>query len=142
VDENAFDALVARLAAARSRREALTRIVGGALASISITAVGDAKRRKRRDAAAKKKKKQRGGDGGADGGDRDGRHGARARRHRRERHRARSRHDAQADKKKKKRKKRDRDRCKKNGTPCAKDSKCCSKHCSPVTGTCARRPDS
>ena len=141
MDDEQFDALVARLVSAQSRRTAITSIVGGALASISVTTVGEAKRNKRRSAAARKKKKQRGDDDrrSGEGGDRDGNH--RARRHRRQRrHKRRARHRDHGDKKKKNRRK--KDRCKKNGAPCGKDNTCCSKHCSPVTGTCTRRPDS
>jgi hypothetical protein len=143
MDPDQFDALVQRLVAAQSRREALTGAVGGALASIGITSIADARRKRpqgKSESPGKRKKKHR-QNNRSDHDDERHNDDSAERLGRRNRKRKRDKDNRHGDKKNKK-KRRDNNRCKKNGQPCVRDGKCCSKHCDPNSGTCTRRPGS
>lgn len=119
MDDNQFDRLVQRLTSAPSRREAVAGLVAGALTSVGLTTVAEAKRRN--------KKNRRDRNGGKGGKNRRG-----------PGNRDRGRADVEDEKKKKNKRK----RCRKVGRNCNKSKKCCSKFCDSNTGLCARKPDS
>lgn len=143
MDPDQFLALVQRLIAGQNRREAVAGAIGGALASIGITTVAESRRKRSQDSAdppGKREKKHRQRKHRGHDKDRHGDESAeRLGRHNRKRKRHKDNHKVE---KKKKKKHQRKDRCKKNGQPCVRDSKCCSKHCAPNTGTCIRKPAS
>jgi hypothetical protein len=56
MDSKQFDELVAKLASAATRREAVKGVLGGTLASVGVTSVASAKKGKGRKATAEKHK--------------------------------------------------------------------------------------
>jgi hypothetical protein len=145
MDPDKFDALVKRLIAAQNRRQAVAGAVGGALASLGVTAVTESRRKRGKGGNADRgKSKQRHRRNEKDGRRDDesvARLGRRHRKRKREQHKDERHKEKKKKKKEKKEQKRD-DRCQKNGRPCLRDSKCCSNHCDSTTGTCTRQPAS
>ena len=126
MDDNQFDQLVQRLTVAPSRREAVAGLVAGALTSVGLTSVADAKGDKNKNQRKRKRRKSDRNGKSRDGG---------------KNHHGRDEGDVE-DEDKKKRRRRRRNRCKKVGRPCSKNKKCCSKFCDQTTGLCAKKPDS
>jgi hypothetical protein len=127
MDAKQFDELVARIAEGPSRRDALKGAIGGALASIGISAALDG-------ADAKGKGKGKGGGGGN--------HGAGAEKHKHHHKHKRNRHAAKKCKKGKKHcgnKKKcfdlqtSNDHCGNCGTSCLSTEQCVAGVCTPVT---------
>lgn len=124
MDDNQFDKLVQRLTSAPSRREAVAGLVAGAITSVGLTSVADAKRQNKnqrdRNGGKGRGKKRGGGD-----------------------HRGRGGNEVSDEKKNHNNKHKNKHkRCRKVGRGCSKNNKCCSKFCDPNTGLCASKPDS